>query len=182
MKHVMKWLLACLLAILAVVGIVKAPNYLVQTTLKTPTPSVTASGEVVSRKTMISNCLKDSMCKHLSEAGYFESKNQSDKGVVAVMFVVLNRVVDEKRWGNTVKGVLRERAQFSYVGDGRLAKGVVNKKRFEEIVVLAYNVTHGKISNPIGKANHFHATYVSPKWRLKAKFVKQIDDHIFYTL
>ena len=80
MKHVMKWLLVCLLAILAVVGIVKAPNYLVQTTLKTQhalktqTPSATVSGEVVSRKTMISNCLKDSMCKHLSEAGYFESK------------------------------------------------------------------------------------------------------------
>ena len=154
-------------------------NYPPQTTSNNKSTPTT---EGVSRDAMILDCLKDSMCKHLAEAGYFESKNQSNKGVVAVMFVVLNRVADEKRWSNTVKGVLRERAQFSYVGDGRLSKGVVNKKRFEEIVVLAYNVTHGKISNPIGKANHFHATYVSPKWRLKAKFVKQIDDHIFYTL
>ena len=81
-----------------------------------------------------------------------------------------------------MKGVLRERAQFSYVGDGRLAKGVVNKKRFEEIVVLAYNVTHGKISNPIGKANHFHATYVSPSGVLKLNLLRKLTIHIFYTL
>ena len=177
MKEFIKYLAAVALAVICVVAIVLATNKPLPTEA-----SRTVVGEVVSQKTMISNCLKDSMCKHLAEAGYFESKNQSNKGVVAVMFVVLNRVADEKRWSNTVKGVLRERAQFSYVGDGRLSKGVVNKKRFEEITVLAYNVTHGKIANPIGKANHFHATYVSPKWRLKAKFVKQIDDHIFYTL
>lgn len=143
---------------------------------------LTRSGKLVKRDTMIAQCLKDSMCKHLSEAGYFESKGEPDAGVVAVMFSVLNRVADEKRWSNTVKGVLREKKQYSYVGDGRLAKGVVEKQRYEEIVVLAYNVTRGKIQNPIGKANHFHAVYVSPSWRLKAKFVKQIGEHKFYIL
>ena len=73
---------------------------------------LTRSGKLLKRDTIISQCLKDSMCKHLSEVGYFESKGEPNTGVVAVMFSVLNRVADEKRWSSTVKGVLREKSSI----------------------------------------------------------------------
>ena len=128
----------------------------------------------------VSQCLSDKMCKYLSESGYFESKGESDEGVVAVMFVVLQRVADEKRWANTVKGVLRQKAQFSYVWDGRLEKGVVEKKRYKEIVLLAHRVINGDIINPVPKANHFHTTNIKRIWTKKMRQVAVIGNHTFF--
>lgn len=120
------------------------------------------------------------MCKYLSEVGYFESRGESDKGVKAVMFVVLQRVADERRWANTVKGVLRQPSQFSYVFDGSLERGVVEKKRYKEILVIAHKVVNGDTINPVPKANHFHTTKLKRVWTKDMQVVAVIGNHVFF--
>lgn len=128
----------------------------------------------------LSQCLSDKMCKYLAEAGYHESCGEPDKGVKAVMFVILQRVADEKRWASTVKGVLRTPKQFSYVSDGSLQRGVVEKKRYEEIVVIAHKVVNGVILNPVPGANHFHTTNIKRVWTKNMREVAVIGNHAFF--
>ena len=136
--------------------------------------------EELTDKERLSQCLSDNMCKYLAEAGYFESKGESNVGVEAVMFVVLQRVADEERWPNTVKGVLRQPAQFSYVSDGRLERGVVEKKRYKEIMVIAHKVLNGDTINPVPKANHFHTTKLKRAWTKNMRVVAVIGNHVFF--
>lgn len=120
------------------------------------------------------------MCKYLSEVGYHEARGEPDKGVKAVMFVVLQRVADEKRWANTVRGVLRQPSQFSYVWDGSLTRGVAEKKRYKEIVLIAHKVVNGVTINPVPKANHFHTTNIKRVWTKKMREVAVIGNHAFF--
>lgn len=124
--------------------------------------------------------MSDKMCKYLSEVGYHESRSEPNKGVVAVMFVVLERVADEKRWGNTVKEVLRQPKQFEYVSRGRHTEAVVEKERYKEIVLLAHKVVNGGIINPVPKANHFHTTNTKRVWTKKMREVAVIGNHAFF--
>ena len=140
----------------------------------------TTPNKTLTDKERLSKCESDKMCKYLAEAGYFESKGESDVGVEAVMFVVLQRVADEKRWPSTVKGVLRQPAQFSYVSDGRLERGVVEKKRYKEIMVIAHKVLNGDTINPVPKANHFHTTKLKRVWTKNMRVVAVIGNHVFF--
>lgn len=42
--------------------------------------------------------------------------------------------------------------------------------------------TYNEVSNmkPVVRATHFHNKKYKPKWRLKLKFVKQVENHVFY--
>ena len=186
MKEILKLLVILVLATVAAVLIASHSNYNKNeqqlqrsivtgkiTTQTTPTKEMTD-------KERISQCESDKMCKYLAEAGYFESKGESDVGVEAVMFVVLQRVADEKRWPSTVKGVLRQPAQFSYVSDGRLERGVVEKKRYKEIMVIAHKVLNGDTINPVPKANHFHKTSLKRVWTKNMRVVAVIGNHVFF--
>lgn len=135
---------------------------------------------VLTDKERLSQCKSDQMCKYLAEAGYYESRSEPDKGVKAVMFVVLQRVADENRWPNTVKGVLRQPSQFSYVRDGSLERGVVEKERYKEIMVIAHKVLNGDTINPVPKANHFHTTSLKRAWTKNMRVVAVIGNHAFF--
>ena len=186
MKEILKLIVILVLATVAVVLIASRSNYnkneqQLQRSIVTGkiTENVTHTKEMTDNE-RISQCESDKMCKYLAEAGYFESKGEPDKGVKAVMFVVLQRVADEKRWPSTVKGVLRQPAQFSYVSDGRLERGVVEKKRYKEIMVIAHKVLNGDTINPVPKANHFHATKLKRVWTKNMRVVAVIGNHVFF--
>lgn len=121
----------------------------------------------------------------LATAIYFEARSEPIKGQVAVAQVIMNRV-RSKFYADTVCGVVYEGAhkrnacQFSFACDG-LADKPKDKKRWVIAEKLAKQVTDGKIwLSDIGHASHYHANYVSPKWRHSMKRVKQIGVHIFY--
>lgn len=111
---------------------------------------------------------------------YFEARNESRKGQVAIALVTLQRVKDP-RYPNTVCGVVYDNKQFSWYWDG-LSDSIRNPTSYQEIALLAsamldadtaiHDFTYG--------STHYHATYVDPYWTefmiLKAK----IDTHIFY--
>ena len=128
----------------------------------------------------LSQCLTDKMCKYLAEAGYWEARSEPDKGVKAVMFVILQRVAEERRWGDSVKAVLRQPKQFEYVSRGLHLKGFAEKQRYKEIVLIAHGVVNGDILNPVPKANHFHTTNIKRVWTKRMREVAVIGNHAFF--
>lgn len=125
------------------------------------------------------SCMAERDCKLLVQAGYYESRSESDEGVVAVMHTVLNRKAD-RRWGNTIREVLYQKWQFSYTMDGSLKKGFTEEDQHHRISLLARGVLNGDIEDPTGGALFYHNNTVSPRWSKKKVKVAQIEKHIFY--
>lgn len=141
---------------------------------------------------------------------YWEARNQSKLGMIAVGRVVLNRV-NSDRHPSTICEVVHEgptreswktkkdetladkdrefhpiknRCQFSWYCDG--SDDEVRPGE-EAIYELAYSIArnivlHNKWAGIVEGATHYHATYVSPKWADKNKLTVRIDDHLFYKL
>jgi len=111
---------------------------------------------------------------------YFEARNESLPGQIAIALVTMRRVQDP-RWPNTVCGVVYQNKQFSWYSDG-LSDRPRNQHSFDEIALIAsailspdtrlYDFTRG--------STHYHADYVAPYWT--RDMIKQvtIDTHIFY--
>jgi spore germination cell wall hydrolase CwlJ-like protein len=112
---------------------------------------------------------------------YFEARDQSIAGQVAVAQVTMNRVASPD-YPNDVCSVVQQHKQFSWFWDGKsdvpqesmawkraqmVAEGVMNGSGHAELMDV--NITH------------YHAAYVSPYWSKKMQLVAQIGDHIFYT-
>lgn len=125
-------------------------------------------------------CLKSVRCKWLLQAMYHESRGESDKGVVAVGYVILNRVKHPTLWPNTIAGVIKQRSQFSYRTDGSMEKGFTEKKQYIRIAVLAAKVLEGSIANPVENAVYYHRHDISTQWSKKKKLVAKIGSHNFY--
>lgn len=126
-------------------------------------------------------CLKSLKCKLLAESGYYEARGESDEGVAAVMFVILNRVKHPTRWPSTVAEVLSQKWQFSYKHDGQMKKGFAEKEQYDRILVIAGKVIAGVIYSPVGEATHYHTTSIKvPKWARKKRVVATIGEHVFY--
>ena len=111
---------------------------------------------------------------------YFEARNESLRGQMAVAIVTLRRVQDS-RYPNSVCGVVYDNKQFSWYSDG-LSDRPKNMQKFDEIALLAsamldgdtavYDFTYG--------STHYHADYVSPYWSEYMILKAKIDTHIFY--
>lgn len=128
-------------------------------------------------------CKKDKDCSKLAEALYFEARSEPDEGVVAVAQVILNRASYPKRWKHTVREVIQEKWQFSYLWDGSVKRGMKNKAQAERMTIIAADVLHGRIVAPEWSKNVFfyHTKRVSPFWQSKKKVVATVGEHVFYT-
>lgn len=123
-------------------------------------------------------CKKYRQCRTLAEAGYYEARGESDEGVVAVMYVIVNRTL-HSRWPNTILQVVYQKSQFSYTFDGSLKKSMDLKQK-QRMMELAWDVIHQNVPNPVGNADHYHTTAVSPGWSKRLRFVGRIGNHLFY--
>ena len=111
---------------------------------------------------------------------YFEARNESLKGMVAVALVTLERVEDP-RYPDNVCDVVYENKQFSWYWDG-LSDRPKNKRKFHEIALIAdaildpdtaiYDFTYG--------STHYHADYVHPYWEKDMIYKAKIGAHLFY--
>ena len=138
----------------------------------------------------------DTLC--LQKNAYFEARNQSDAGMMAVTHVVLNRVKSD-RYPNTVCEVvkqaklskwhlsqgrevpIRHKCQFSWFCDGLsdYPKEKAAWKHAQRVALEAYaihnigfDITHGSL--------WYHAKNVDPHWADSFEFITQVDDHLFY--
>ena len=113
----------------------------------------------------------------LAGAIYFEAKSESLAGQLAVGHVIANRA-SSGRFPSSYCGVVYQRSQFSFVR-GRSMPHIPRASRdWQEAVAIAKIVDQELHPSPVGKALFFHATRVSPRWRLTR--VATLGNHVFY--
>lgn len=135
----------------------------------------------------------------LAQNIFFESRNQSTLGQVAVAWVTLNRMESEQ-FPDTICGVVRQgrkdadgnmirnQCQFSWYCDGksdRIPSNAIAQRAWEDAqlvadVVLLDWARWGQKESPVEDAIFYHADYVSPHWADDFNLVATIDTHIFY--
>lgn len=128
--------------------------------------------------------------KCLSDNIYFEARNQTVEGMIAVGRVVINRVRDP-RWPDTICGVIkdavyttgvpvRNKCQFSWYCDGK-SDEIDDHGSYQEANTLARDIIlNNRWDGIVHGAVFYHANYVSPYWRTSFAYVGRIDRHLFY--
>lgn len=109
----------------------------------------------------------------LSKAAYFESKGESDKGMLAVIFTTLNRVKDN-RFPKTVCGVVYQKSQYSWTKHNPKIK---EKEQYERAKRLAQEVVDGKHTDVSKGALYFNSLHKQPKGTV---CTVRIGGHSFY--
>jgi spore germination cell wall hydrolase CwlJ-like protein len=123
--------------------------------------------------------------KCLSDAIYFEARGEEVRGQIAVAQVVLNRVFSGY-YPNNVCGVVyqnshrRRRCQFSFACDG-IPDRVREPDAMERAQEIARETLDGKLwLDEVGKATHYHAYWVRPRWVREMARFRKIGVHTFY--
>jgi N-acetylmuramoyl-L-alanine amidase len=118
----------------------------------------------------------DAQMRCLATAVYFESKGEPLDGQLAVAQVILNRVEDG-RFGGDICAVVKAPRQFSFVRGGQMPdpRGLAQYATAEAIALIAVSGSWREI---VPDATHFHATRVSPGWKLRR--VATVGQHVFY--
>lgn len=156
---------------------------------------------ILPTKVLATDITLDCLTKNI----YFEAKNQSIAGQLAVALVVMNRVKDS-RYPSTVCEVIyegpqyeswktkqipdlpkeerkyyprRDRCQFSWYCDGK-SDVPRNLEALAKAELAARQVLRGRVHDFTQNATHYHADYVNPKWAKTRTFIVQIGNHLFY--
>jgi N-acetylmuramoyl-L-alanine amidase len=113
----------------------------------------------------------------LAGAIYFEAKSETLTGQLAVGRVVVARA-KSGRFPNSYCGVVYQPSQFSFVR-GQSMPTIAKKTRQWKNAVAVAQIAHSNAwASPVEGALYFHASYVSPGWRLKR--LGRVDNHVFY--
>jgi spore germination cell wall hydrolase CwlJ-like protein len=139
---------------------------------------------------MLSISAEDMDC--LSKNSYFESRNQSQIGVIATTHVVLNRVKSPKYPNNICDVVhqgkkdsrgnmVRNACQFSWYCDGLSDKPreIETYEKVQETTNLAVELYIDGVDVTEG-STHYHTVNVRPYWAKHYFNTLRIDDHLFY--
>jgi len=120
---------------------------------------------------------------------YFEARNQSIDGQIAVTQVVLNRVEDSRFPDDSCKvikeGPIRNgmpvinKCQFSWYCDG-FSDVPKDHDAYRWAINVAIGVVTGKYKDLVKGATHYHADHVSPDWSFIENHMATIGNHIFY--
>ncbi|MBY8824711.1 cell wall hydrolase [Sphingomonas colocasiae] len=113
----------------------------------------------------------------LAGAVYFEARSESLDGQLAVADVILNRA-DSGRFASTVCGVVHQPGQFSFVRGGRMPTINRNSQDWREAVAIARIAEKDRWESAASDALFFHATHVSPRWKLRR--IATVGNHVFY--
>jgi Cell Wall Hydrolase len=123
--------------------------------------------------------------KCLSNAIYFEARDQPYQGQVAVAQVVMNRVFSGI-YPHDVCGVIYQNAnrhlacQFTFACDGK--RKVINERaEWARARRIARDTLDGVLYvQAVGTATHYHANYVHPNWVREMKRLAREGVHLFY--
>ena len=126
----------------------------------------------------LQRCKRSGECSKMAEALVYEARGESLLGAVAVGYVIIERTRNPTRWPKTVRGVVNQKSQFSYVN--RRQKAKPRPEDWERAYITSYQILHGEIDNPIGKSDHYHTLKVSPKWTSNMQYVATVGKHKFY--
>jgi len=124
----------------------------------------------------------------MAKAIYFESRNESLAGQLAVGLVVKNRSMSDifpkdicsvvYEGVHDARGIpIVNQCQFSWYCDG-LQKKKLDMVHWERALSLAKVILMGKIFDFTEGALFFHSISINPRWNLKR--IGSIGNHIFY--
>jgi len=116
-------------------------------------------------------------------AVFFEARGESILGQQAVASVVLQRAMTPERWGEYPCEVVRP-VQFTFMtsqyGFPRITSEEGWRPSWATAIQIAADIL---INGPIPEirgADHYHADYVEPDWRLAMPKTANIGQHLFY--
>jgi spore germination cell wall hydrolase CwlJ-like protein len=114
----------------------------------------------------------------LATAVYFESRGEPIEGQLAVADVIMNRAASG-RYPSDWCGVVKQKAQFSFVHDGQFP-GIYDVAAWQTAVGVARTAMRNLAREVPNDVMWYHADYVAPNWRHGLQEVEQIGAHIFY--
>ncbi len=123
--------------------------------------------------------------KCLASAVYFEARGEPVRGQIAVAQVVMNRVFSpfypDNVCGVVYQGARRHLAcQFTFACDG-IPDVVTEPDAWLRAKRIAHDMLDGKLwMAEIGKATHYHASWVHPDWVSEMRRITHIGVHTFY--
>ena len=128
--------------------------------------------------------IPDNDIECLTQAVYYEARNESEEGQAAVAQVVMNRS-RHGAYPKSVCAVVYQRnsrtCQFTFTCDGSIGRGQVNLTAWRRAERIARDVHDGRSSIQLPKSSvNYHADYVRPSWGRRLERVRQIGAHIFY--
>lgn len=113
----------------------------------------------------------------LAGAIYFEAKSESLSGQLAVGRVIVARS-KSGRFPNSYCEVVFQPSQFSFVRGGTMPGIARGSRQWRNAVAVAQIAHRGSWRSPVEGALFFHATHVSPAWRLTR--IARVENHVFY--
>lgn len=137
--------------------------------------SAKSLAEHISLQTIPTSLSPEMHC--LAGAIYFEARGESLDGQLAVGRVVVERA-NSRRFPSSYCDVVFQRSQFSFVRGNRMPRIKTGSKAWAKAMAIAQIAHDGSWESPVEGALFFHATQVSPGWRLTR--MDRIDNHIFY--
>ena len=116
----------------------------------------------------------------LAGAVYFEARSEPLQGQLAVADVVINRA-SSGRYPTTICAVVTQRAQFSFIRNGRFPEADRSSEAWRRAVAIA-RISRERLANQVApNVLWYHADYVAPVWRRNLTRVSKIGAHIFYS-
>lgn len=113
----------------------------------------------------------------LAGAIYFESKSEPLTGQLAVGRVVVARS-KSGRFPGSYCGVVYQPSQFSFIRRGAMPPINRSSRDWQDAVRIAAIADSGSWKSPVEGALFFHASRVSPGWRMTR--LAQVGAHVFY--
>jgi N-acetylmuramoyl-L-alanine amidase len=130
--------------------------------------------------------LRETQC--LTEAGWFEARNQGQVGIDAVYSVIINRTKSGK-YPKTYCEVINQPYQFSFRNNIKYNTGIkinpssTEKQLLKDIQNKAIMVVFGKFDQNLPyNVLFYHNQKIKPDWGKKFKKYAVINDHVFYLL
>lgn len=119
----------------------------------------------------------------LTQAIYYEARNESETGQAAVAEVVMNRV-RHPSYPKRVCDVVYQRnartCQFTFTCDGSIGRSAIRPQAWARAERIARDVYEGRSRQLPSHSVNYHANYVRPSWGQRLARVRQIGAHIFY--
>ena len=120
----------------------------------------------------------------LTQAIYYEARNESEEGQAAVAEVVMNRTRSGV-YPQSVCAVVYQRnsrtCQFTFTCDGAIGRGAIDMTKWARAERIARDVYEGRSPAQLPRTSvNYHASYVSPSWGRRLERGRQIGTHIFY--
>lgn len=124
---------------------------------------------------------KDVSC--MSEAIYFEARDQPIDGQAAVAVTILNRV-NSSRFPNTICGVIHQYKQFSYTlkplqerNKALRSNNTIDKVSLDLSVKVALQAVSGGFDGMHESTHYYNPSLANPKWAKSFKYSFLIHDH-----